>query len=144
MRSTLSNPAVVADYLLDEGRAGRLIGPLIKSPAVAPQVSPFGMIPKGSQPGTWRLIVDLSSPHGSSVNDGIDEILCSLSYVSVDKVASKILELGAGSEMVKLDTKSAYRIVPVHPDGRPLLGMEWEGQLYIDTALPFGQRSLLQ
>ena len=135
MRSALSNPAVVADYLLEEGRAGRLIGPLIKSPAVMPQV---GVIPKGSQPGKWRLIVDL---HGSSVNDGIDESLCSLSYVSVNDVARKILELGTGSEMAKLDIKSAYRIVPIHPGDRPLLGMEWEGKLYIDTALPFGLRS---
>jgi hypothetical protein len=29
-----------------------------------------GMIPK-SKPGSWRLIVDLSAPEGSSVNDGI-------------------------------------------------------------------------
>ena len=124
MRSALSNPAVVADYLLEEGRAGRLIGPLIKSPAVMPQV---GVIPKGSQPG--RLIVDL---HGSSVNDGIDESLCSLSYVSVDDVARKILELGTGSEMAKLDITSAYRIVPIHPGDRPLLGR------YFDIFLKLG------
>ncbi|KAL5477819.1 hypothetical protein EMCRGX_G024667 [Ephydatia muelleri] len=43
--------------------------------------------------------------------------------------------------MAKLDIKSAYRIVTVHPDDCPLLGMEWEGKLYIDTALPFGLRS---
>ena len=33
------------------------------------------------------------------------------------------------------------RSVPVHPMDRSLLGMRWEGALYIDTALPFGLRS---
>ena len=123
----LSNPAVVADYLLKEDQAGCLVGPLIKSPAVTPQVSPFGVIPQGSQPGKWRLIVYLSSTHGSSVNYGIDESLCSLSYMSVEEVASKILELGAGSEMAKLNIKSAYRIVPVHLDDGSSQG--WSGRV---------------
>ena len=32
-------------------------------------------------------------------------------------------------------------MTPVHPDDRLLLGMEWKGQLFVDTALPFGLRS---
>ena len=32
-------------------------------------------------------------------------------------------------------------MVPVHPDDRPLLGMVWEGELFTDSALPFGLRS---
>ena len=32
-------------------------------------------------------------------------------------------------------------MVPVHPQDRPLLGVEWEGRVYVDTALPFGLRS---
>ena len=43
--------------------------------------------------------------------------------------------------MAKFDLKSAYRQVPVHPDDRKLLGMVWEGQIYVDTTLPFGLRS---
>ena len=35
------------------------------------QISSFGVIPKKGQPGKWRRIVDLSSPWGASVNDGI-------------------------------------------------------------------------
>lgn len=31
--------------------------------------------------------------------------------------------------------------MPVHPDDRPLLGMKWEGQCFLDSALPFGLRS---
>ena len=40
--------------------------------------------------------------------------------------------------MAKLDIRSAYRIVPVHPQDRHLLGMMWDGKLYVDVALPFG------
>ena len=29
-------------------------------------------------------------------------------------------------------------MVPVHPDDHALLGIKWESQVYIDTALPFG------
>ena len=34
-----------------------------------------------------------------------------------------------------------YRNVPVYPDDRHLLGMEWEGSIYVDSVLPFGLRS---
>ena len=43
--------------------------------------------------------------------------------------------------MAKFDVQSAYRIVPVHPEDQPLLGMRRRGHLYINTALPFGIRS---
>ena len=43
--------------------------------------------------------------------------------------------------MAKFDIKSAYRQIPIHPDDSWLLGMEWKGQLYVDTPLPLGLRS---
>ena len=43
--------------------------------------------------------------------------------------------------LAKLDIKNGYRIVPVHPDDRRFLGMKWQGQVYVDAALPFGLRS---
>ena len=43
--------------------------------------------------------------------------------------------------MAKFDLKSTYRQVPVHPDDRWLLGVEWEGQVYVDCTVPFGLRS---
>ena len=43
--------------------------------------------------------------------------------------------------MAKFNLKEAYRQVSVHPDDRWMLGMIWKGQLFVDTALPFGLRS---
>ena len=131
---------VVDKYLKEELSAGRLVGPLAQPPPGL-QVSRFGVIPKTSQPGKWRLIVDLSSPEGVSVNDGVDEALCSLHYPSFDVAARLLLEFGPGALMSKLDIKEAYRMVPVHPEDWLLLGMQWRNSYFLDTRLPFGLRS---
>lgn len=83
-------------------------------------ISPFGVIPK-SEPTRCCLFVDISSPHGGSVNDGITKELCSLLYQSIDKVAARGVRLGRGALI--FDLKVDYRNVPVHPDRRWLLGM---------------------
>ena len=49
--------------------------------------------------------------------------------------------VGPGSTASKLGIKSACRLVPVHPHDRHLLGVEWQGECYVDGALPFGLRS---
>ena len=36
---------------------------------------------------------------------------------------------------------SVFRLIPVHPADRHLLGMLWHKQVYIDKCLPFGLRS---
>ncbi len=79
MASASLHSQVVEEYL-KECSAGRVVGPLSLRDFPYVQVSPFGVIPK-STPGKWRLIVDLSSPHGGSVNNGIDSNLCSLTLV---------------------------------------------------------------
>ena len=48
---------------------------------------------------------------------------------------------GPGALMAKLDLKSAYRMVSVHPNDQPLLCIQWRGVTYCDQALPFGLRS---
>ena len=142
MFSAVENPGVVMEYLEKERSLGRIVGP-IPSEAVPPEahVSPFGVIPKSSQPGKWRLIVDLSSPESRSVNDGIEPELCSLQYLRLDDVISRIVQVGRGAQLAKLDIESAYRMIPVHPGDRLLLAVQWAGQTFFDTRLPFGLRS---
>ena len=140
MQSAMEHPEVIQDYLLSECREGRIVGPLPLRDFPQVQVSRFGIIPKGTF-GKWRLILDLSSQEGFSVDDGINPNWCSLSYVSVEEVARRIARLGVGSQLSKVDIKSAYRIVPVHPEDRLLLGIMWNGSLFIDCMLPFGLRS---
>ena len=59
----------------------------------------------------------------------------------MDKVARAARKLGMGALVAKLDVRSAYRLVPVHPDDRQLLGFQWQGARYADGMLPFGLQS---
>ena len=134
--SCQSRPGVITDYISAERSAGRMSGPWPASDSL--HVSPIGLVPKGHDGVTWRMIVDLSYPRGQSVNDCIPSNLCSLSYPSVDDAVDYVMELGRFTQMVKLDLKSAYRILPIHPCDRSVLGVSWEGQVYLDHCLPFG------
>lgn len=80
-------------------------------------------------------------PAGYSVNDGIDPSHCTTKYASVDDAAGILTKLGSGTLMAKIDISNAYRNIPVHPQDRPLLGMQWKGRIFVDTVLPFGLRS---
>ena len=132
---------MVEAYLTKEVTEGRVVEITDESGLLGLQIDPFGVIPKKSSPGDWRLIVDLSSPDQHSVNDGIAKELCSLSYCSVDDAVRQVLGLGRGAKLAKLDVKSAFRILPVHPADCPLLGMRWKGRIFVDKRLPFGLRS---
>ena len=67
--------------------------------------------------------------------------MCSISYITTDQIVDGILHLGHGAPMAKVDIKQAYRIVPVHPEDRHLLGVQWEGQVHVNKFLPFRLRS---
>ena len=43
--------------------------------------------------------------------------------------------------MYKADIQHAFRLIPVHPDDWPILGMVWQGRYYVDKLLPFGLHS---
>ena len=111
MRSVSEHRDVVEKYIGGECAAKRLLGPFDRSRFPHVHVSPFGVIPK-SEPGKWRLILDLSSPEVGSVNDGISKELCSLSYMSIDDVAARVVRLGRGALMAKVRLEIG---LPEHP-----------------------------
>ena len=139
--SAMNCPQVISESIAKEVAAGRLIGPF--PPATIPyaHISSLGAVPKKHSSNKWCLILDLSHPRNHSVNDGIRRDLCSLSYTSVDNIVQKILMMGRGTLLAKIDIEHAFRNVPVHADDRHLLGLAWDGGVYIDTVLPFGLRS---
>ena len=51
-----------------------------------------------------------------------------------------VCSLGPGTEPAKADIQSAYRIMPVHLDDRPLLAVQWQSKVFVDGSLPFGLR----
>ena len=117
--SSLANVDVVSDQVRAEVQAARLLGPLPSPVVDYVHVSPIGLVPKGHNTGRWRMIVDLSSPGPNSVNHGIPEDRCSLHYASMDDALRLMRNLGPGCQLLKMDLKDAYRVVPVHPDLEP-------------------------
>ena len=85
-------------------------------------ISPIGLVPK-STPGEFRLIFDLSYRDGSSINEGIPHELASVTYTSFDAVTCMVKQEGRGAHLVKVDIKSAFRLLPIHAQVFSLLGM---------------------
>ena len=85
--------------------------------------------------------MDLSSPNGSSVNDGISPDEFTTEYIHVDHIIRMVSQHGQGALMAKFDVEAAYRNIPIHPSDHFLLGMRWRGKYYVDLALPFSLRS---
>ena len=100
-------------------------------------MSPLEIVPKKA-PGEFRLIHHLSYPEGDSVNDGISQQLCTVHYTLFDEAVRMIRAYGIGAGMAKADIKSAFCVLPVHPEDFELLGFTFEGAFYIDRALPMG------
>ena len=142
--SSLANRAVVSRHISTELSAGRLIGPLLQTLHDCVHTSPIGLVPKGHNTGNWGMIVDLSSPDPTSVNYGISKDLYSLCYPSIDDALRLICHIGPGAQLIKIDLRDIYRVVPVHPNDHHLLAVTWEGDVYVDRSLPFGLRSALK
>lgn len=47
-------------------------------------------------------------------------------------------KLGPGTLLAKVDID---RLIPVHPQDRPLQAVQWNGNIYVDPMLPFSLRS---
>ena len=105
--SAASHSELIFHRIAEVVMAGTLATPPPGSPPV--HLSPIGIIPKPHQPGKFRLIVDLSLPHGASINEAIPPELASLHYPRVDQTAALIAQHGWGTLIAKLDLHSAYR-----------------------------------
>lgn len=127
--SATQHPTVIDEYLANEVALRRVAGPFPSPPFPNLHVSSFGVIPKKGQPGKWRLIVDLSSPSGSSVNDGINPDEFAMHYIKVDQIIRMVSKYGPGALMAKFDVEAAYRNIAVHPADRYLLGLKWRGSI---------------
>ena len=138
--SAVQHPEVVTLNLNKEVNLGRVAGPYSFPPLPALQCHPVGVVPK-KHSSDWRTIYHLSYPQGDSINDHIPKDPFSLSYVRVDDAISIIQSLGKGAFMAKTDLKSAFRLIPVHPDDWNLLGIYWQSRYFVDMYLPFGLRS---
>ena len=123
LKSAIARPGNARDKLTEEINAGGIVGPFRKPPFPDMFCSPLGIVPKKT-PSEFRLIQHLSFPQGSSINDSIPSDFSSVSYATFSDAISSLKSTGKDSFMTKTDIKSAFRIIPVHPDDHPLQGMK--------------------
>lgn len=139
MTSALELREATFEKLMKEVSLGRMLGPFSKLPISNLQISPIGLVPKSD--GNWRLITNLSHPHGGGINAFIDDEFSKVIYTSFDTILEKIYDLGKGALLGKVDIKSAFRLMPINPKDFDLLGICFEGQYFVDKCLPQGCRS---
>ena len=139
LHSALSNASAVTEAISKELSRGHVAGPFRQTPYEKLACSPLGAVPK--KDGSYRLIIDLSSPPGRSINDGVLKNDHSVVFSRFDDAVTMVQHLGKGAIMAKIDIKHAFRICPVRPEDYECLGTFWEGLYFVELRLPFGLRS---
>ncbi len=119
-------------------------GPLISPPFTTYKCSPLMSVLKPAS-GDARPIINLSSPKGSSVNDGISKSSLHSTwptYMSTAKDVSDVIVLsGWFAKMSKADQVDAYKLVPIASADLPLQVFSWLGLFFVDLALIMGSSS---
>ena len=132
--SASQHPEVVSANLNKEMQLGRVAGPF-PSPSLPDfQCHPIGVVPK-KHSTEWRTIYHLSYPEGDSINGHIPKDPYSLQYVRVDDGVQILRSLGPGAFMAKTDLKSAFRLMPIHPNDWNLLDLCTRGLPGVTTFL---------
>lgn len=88
-----------------------------------------------------RIIIDLSYPIGSAVNNGIDiTSILGKDYVlpSISDLTSRLIQLGGDAWMWKANLSRAYRQLRVDPLDCPWLGLQVNNKYYLNLCPSFG------
>ena len=139
LKSASEHKDLLGEAIRTEVARGHTAGPFSAPPFSHTHCSPIGAVPKPD--GSVRIIFDLSSPRGSSVNERISQDEYSCNYCNFDEAVGLVFRCGRGAFMGKLDVRHAFRLCPVRRELWPLLCFQWEGGFYVDMVLPFGGRS---
>lgn len=136
----------VREFVDTELQYDALLGPFDEEP-FQPwfQISPLmTRAKKGSS--ERRIIVDLSFPNGTSVNDGIDPtdhlgVNITYSLPTISDLVIQLQQHGKYAYIWKADLKRAYRQIRSDPLDAPFLGIRIGTETFIDRCPPFGCRS---
>ena len=131
------DPQLIRDRLCKEVNLGRILGPFWHPPFSDLMCSPVGLVPKKDSE-EMRMIMHLSFPYGTSVNDFIDPDKVSTQYEQLDHTIQLVIQQGQFCWIAKGDVQSTFRIVPIMFKHIKCLGIKFEGQYFVDIMLPFG------
>ena len=88
--------------------------------------------------GSVRVILNLSAPKGSSVNEGINTEEFPTSMASTAHWLRALNKAGRNSYMCKVDWASAYKHLPVRLEDSNLQWFQWAGMCFRECSLVFG------
>ena len=130
-------------YFRKETKHKAIVGPCENIPFPI-HYSPLLSRPKEGD--TRRIIVNMSFPYGSSVNDNIsnneyDGVDFQLRYPTVDDIVKSVQDLGNEVLLSKIDVSRAFRNLRVDPFEYDALGLTWDGKSYIDISIPMGMKT---
>ena len=132
-------------FLDKEVRLGAMAGPFA-SQTFNPwcRTNPLMTRPKRAS-SDLRVILDLSFPKGESVNSGIskeclDAAKFKLRLPSPMDLGRAMRAIGTECMLYKVDLSRACRQLRGDPLDRPLMGILWEDEFFVDLAIPFGLR----
>ena len=125
-------PEAINQYLEIEQANNTLLEPFSYNPFLDRTASsPLNSVPKQDL-DEFRVILDMSFPMGTSVNDGIDKdkylgVAIESAYLTIDAFASMVKMVGPGALMYKRDLHRAYRQIWMDPFDVPYQGFYWQG-----------------
>ena len=137
-------PEQTAAVIRKELLAGRMLGPFPVVPLAGFRVVPRAMKDEMQKSNKWRPISLNNLPVGDAVNEGIPPSPTPICLPTHDSIRTRIARAKQRSPSVllaKRDIRLAYRLHQVRPMDWNLCGVQWDGQLFIDTHLSFGCRS---
>ena len=93
-----------------------------------------------------RVIVDFRRPHGESINDKVSNdqymgTLFKLKFPTVGDITDRITYVNGDCLLYKIDLQRAFHHLKLDPRGIDKTGLQFEGNYYVDTAVPFGYRN---
>ena len=143
--SATAHPDAVRAFIEKELRLGGIIGPF-KEPPFTPwmHIAPLMTRPKKAT-DERRVILDLSYPLGEGVNAGITKNCLEGRYQaytlpSIDDLVQHVRIMGSGAWLWKADLSRAYMQLRLDPGDIPLLGLKFDGLIYLEVCPSFGCR----
>ena len=100
-----------------------------------------GIMCRPKPDGSVRIILNMSSPAGGSVNDGIDNSDFPAAMSSTKKWLAVLESAGRRCLIMKIDWSDAYKHICVRPEDLPLQWFSWLGVYFAELCLIFGTSS---
>ena len=135
--SAYDNGRRVTDAIAAWCSQGFAYGPVADSD-VPPNAKFSGIMTRDKPNGAVRIILNLSAPLGTAVNEGISKEDFPTSMSSTTKWLEALWAAGKNCNMVKVDWSDAYKHVCVRPEDINLQWFSWLGMNFAELCLIFG------